>query len=265
MKKRITHWISPWVIPLGLGLIFAMGCENNEDAHTFLPPDDNPIPDSIILFNPDLTYGTVTDIDSNVYKTIEIGTQTWMAENLKVTKYNDGTPIPLVTDVLTWYNFTTEPAYCWYFFNESKYKKVYGALYNWYAVNTGKLCPTGWHVPTDVEWVTLIDYLGVETNVQSKLRETGITHWKDDGYHKYIAATNESGFTSLPSGNLDYHGYNADLHFFSVGYTAYYWSSSDYNSSRADMLRLPDVRETNNVRWGNYDKILGFSVRCIKD
>jgi len=201
-----------------------------------------------------------------VYKTIEIGTQTWMAENLKVTKYNDGTPIPLVTDVLTWYNFTTEPAYCWYFFNESKYKKVYGALYNWYAVNTGKLCPTGWHVPTDVEWLTLIDYLGVETNVQSILRETGITHWRDDGYHKYIAATNESGFTALPSGIIIFQfGEHTGYNFSEVGYTAYYWSSSDYNSSYAGYLTLPYAYETNNVSWDNYDKSYGRSVRCIKD
>ena len=257
MKKRITHWISLWVIPLGLGLIFAMGCEKDEESQPTVPIDDNPIPDSIILFNPDLAYGTVTDIDSNVYKTIEIGTQTWMAENLKVTTYNDGTPILLVADLLTWHNLTTEPAYCWYFFNESKYKKVYGALYNWYAVNTGKLCPTGWHVPTDVEWVTLIDYLGVET-AESKLKETGITHWKYND-HNTIATTNESGFTALPGGWFT----NNDFYWMESG--SYYWSSSDYNSSRADMLRLPDVRETNNVRWGNYDKILGFSVRCIKD
>lgn len=255
MKKRIAHWSFLWLIPLGLGLIFALGCENDEDI---LPPDDNPIPDSIILFNPDLTYGTVTDIDSNVYKTIEIGTQTWMAENLKVTTYNDSTPIPLVSDITAWDNLTTEPAYCWYFFNESKYKKVYGALYNWYAVNTGKLCPTGWHVPTDVEWLTLIDYLGVET-AESKLKETGITHWKYNDYST-IATTNESGFTALPGGWFAYND------FCWMGGDAYYWSSSDYNSIKAGTLVvITHSSATDNVEWTGFYKSTGISVRCIKD
>jgi hypothetical protein len=100
-----------------------------------------------IVFNPNITYGTMTDIDGNTYKTVTIGTQTWMAENLKVTKYNDGTAIPNVTDETAWSSLTTG-AYCNYNNDPSKVA-TYGRLYNWHAVNTGKLCPTGWHVAAE--------------------------------------------------------------------------------------------------------------------
>ena len=106
--------------------------------------------------DPNNTVNTVTDKDDNVYHTVTIGTQTWMAENLKTTKYNDGTAIPLVTDSTAWTSLLT-PAYCWYNYDATTYKNTYGALYNWYAVNTGKLAPIGWHVATDAEWTTLTD------------------------------------------------------------------------------------------------------------
>ena len=112
-----------------------------------------------IAFNPGLTYGEVTDIEGNIYKTIQIGTQEWMAENLKTTKYNDNTEIPLITENSNW-GSTTTPGYCWVNNDRTTYKNIYGALYNWYTVNTGKLCPTGWHVSTDAEWTTLVNYLG---------------------------------------------------------------------------------------------------------
>ena len=104
----------------------------------------------------------VVDIDGNVYHTVTIGTQVWMVENLKTTRYNDGTAIPLVTDGTAWAALTT-PGYCWYNNDSATYKNTYGALYNWYAVNTGKLAPTGWHVPTDSEWTVLTTYLGGES------------------------------------------------------------------------------------------------------
>lgn len=104
------------------------------------------------------TDGTV-DVDGNVYKTVTIATQRWMAENLKTTKLNDGTSIPNVTDGKAWKNLTT-PGYCWYDNDPKYYGNTYGALYNFYAVETNKLCPTGWHVPTDAEWDILIDHLG---------------------------------------------------------------------------------------------------------
>ena len=118
------------------------------------------------------TGGTVTDIDGNVYHTVTIGTQTWMVENLKTTKYNDGTAIPLVTDSTAWLNLTT-PGYCWYNNDAATYKNTYGALYNWFTVNTSKLAPSGWHVPTDAEWTTLITYLGGETVAGGQMKSTG--------------------------------------------------------------------------------------------
>jgi uncharacterized protein (TIGR02145 family) len=101
----------------------------------------------------------ITDKDGNVYTSVTIGTQTWMVENLKTTKYNDGTAIPNVTDFSAWRNLIT-PAYSWPYNDASTYKAAYGGIYNWYAVNTGKLCPTGWHVPANNEWNTLQTYLG---------------------------------------------------------------------------------------------------------
>ena len=122
--------------------------------------------------------GNVTDDDGNVYHSVTIGTQVWMVENLKTTKYNDGTSIPLVTDATDWHNLLT-PGYCWNNNDEATYKATYGALYNWYTVNTGNLCPTGWHVPGDAEWTTLTTYLGGEDVAGGKLKEVGITHWLD--------------------------------------------------------------------------------------
>lgn len=133
-------------------------------------------------------------IDGDVYRTDTIGSQVWMVENLKTTKYNDGSSIPNVTDNTTWNGLNTG-AYCWYNSDISN-KKPYGALYNWYTLNTGKLAPYGWHVPTDVEWESLIDHLGGESVAGGKLKESGTTHWQTPN----IGATNESGFTAVPGG-----------------------------------------------------------------
>ncbi len=137
----------------------------------------------------------VTDIDNNHYEAVRIGSQLWMAENLKTTRYNDGTPIPLVTDSLEWDNLVT-PAYCWYRNDPVTYGETYGALYNLHVVSTGILCPSGWHVPSDAEWTVLSDYLGGESVAGGKLKEAGTTHW----YTPNAGATNETGFTALPGG-----------------------------------------------------------------
>ena len=144
----------------------------------------------------DLTYGLLTDIVGNTYKTIKIGTQTWMAENLKTTKYNDGTDILNITNTTESINLST-PGYCWYLNDAYKYKNIYGALYNWYVLNTGKICPAGWHVPSNLEWTTLTTYLGGDSVADRKLKETGTTHW----INTYTGVTNSSGFTALPGGN----------------------------------------------------------------
>ncbi|MBA7544886.1 hypothetical protein ES705_37247 [subsurface metagenome] len=159
---------------------------------------------------------TVTDYEGNVYQTITIGSQEWMCENLKLTKYADGTAIPLVTNSTEWGNLTT-PGYYWYNNDEPTYANTYGALYNWYTVEKGNLCPTGWHVPTDAEWTTLTDYLGGASVAGGKLKETGTAHWS----YPNTGATNESGFTALPGGGRSLNGT-----FGYVGSSGGWWSST---------------------------------------
>jgi uncharacterized protein (TIGR02145 family) len=170
---------------------------------------------------------TVTDIDGNIYHTVTIGSQVWLVENLKVTQYNDGTPIPLVTVGTDWGNLTT-PAYCWYNNSYATYGSVYGALYNWYAVNTGKLCPPGWHVPTSAEWTVLTNYLGGESEAGGKLKETGTTHWASPN----TGATNETGFTALPGGSR----YNTGSFQLNITFNGLWWSSTGYSTSNATYL-----------------------------
>lgn len=194
----------------------------------------------------------LSDIENRQYKTIKIGNQVWMAENLSTTKLNDGTPIPLVTDNDTWGNLTT-PGYCFYN-NKTQNGDMYGALYNWYAVNTGKLCPEGWHVPSDDEWTTLTMYLGGESVSGSKLKETGTTHWIGSN----TGSTNETSFTALPGG---YRLFN--ISFYYSGRKGIWWSASEEDISYA-WLRSMNVSSSNVVR--NYSsKENGLSVRCIKD
>jgi uncharacterized protein (TIGR02145 family) len=183
--------------------------------------------------------------DNQIIKEAKIGDQVWMAENLRTTKFNDGTPIALVTDKKEWANLET-PAYCWYNNRAAKYKNSsYGTLYNWYAVNTDKLCPTGWHVPTKDEWGTLTTYLGGERVATGKLKETGTTHWNSPN----TDATNESGFTALPG------GYRANGAFESIGYRGLWWSSSEYSTASA----------YSGIIIFDNEKRSGFSVRCVKN
>jgi len=206
-----------------------------------------------INFNPSLTYGTMTDIDSNIYKTITIGTQTWMAENLKVTKYRNGDSIPNVTDGTTWRNLTSGA--CCEYENTPGFSKIYGRLYNWYAVNDSRnIAPAGWHVPSDAEWTTLTNYLEGEAVAGGSLKETGTKHWKSPN----TFATNQSGFTGLPAG-----GRSTSGSFFSQANNAFFWSSSEHNGSFAWGRSL----NYGNDYVGRYNtyKSFGFSVRCLKD
>ncbi|MEI7830052.1 MAG: FISUMP domain-containing protein [Prolixibacteraceae bacterium] len=204
-----------------------------------------------IQFNTSKTYGSVTDADGNIYKTIQIGTQLWMAENLKTTKYRDGLAIPLVIDNTAWAANTT-PGYCWYNNDATTYKNIYGALYNWYTVNTNKLCPTGWHVPTDSEWTVLITYMGGENVSGGKLKETGTSHWITPN----TGATNEYGFSALPGG---YRSNNSLFYF--VGFQSMLWSS-DESPTLGSLIRHLDY-QSNIVSRENYSKYLGLNVRCI--
>jgi uncharacterized protein (TIGR02145 family)/uncharacterized repeat protein (TIGR02059 family) len=197
--------------------------------------------------------GTVTDMDNNTYYTVVIGTQLWMAQNLKTTKYRDGSTIPLKTDNTEWANLVT-PGYCWYNNDAATYKNPYGALYNWYAVSTGVLCPTGWHVPTDADWTVLTDYLGGEAGAGGKLKETGTTHWLSPN----TGATNETGFTALPGGKRAINSiYNE------IGYNGVWWSSSESFLAGQTWKRGVNLNYSSVSRYDN-DKTEGNSVRCLQ-
>lgn len=197
---------------------------------------------------------SVKDVDGNVYKAVTIGTQVWMAENLKTTKYNDGTAIPLVKDDKVWEALNT-PAYCWYKNDAATNKNKYGALYNWYTVNTNKLCPSGWHVSTDAEWTALTTYLKGDSVAGGKLKEAGTVHWQGPN----TGATNESGFTALPGGyRISYGG-----SFGYIGNNGYWWSPVKDSSSIASYRYIG--YGTRNLFSTSYSKHSGFSVRCIRD
>lgn len=206
-----------------------------------------------IQFNPNLSYGTMTDVEGNVYRTIVIGTQTWMAENLKTTKYRDGEVIPNVIVDATWAALTTG-AYCWYKNDATTFKNTIGALYNWYSVNTGKLCPTGWHIPSDTEWTTLTTFLGGGSVAGGKMKETGTVHWLTPN----TGATNSSGFTGLPDGGRNRYG-----NFMSFGAFQRLRSSTEYDATRTWYIFLIN-NDDNAVRNLDY-KNEGYSVRCLKD
>jgi len=188
---------------------------------------------------------TVTDIDGNIYHTVKIGTQTWMVENLKTTHYNDGISIPNVTDNNVWASLS-EGAYCWYN-NDISFKNTYGALYNWYTVSTGKLAPTGWHVATDNEWDILVNFLGGEKVAGANLKEVGTSHWSNPN----TGATNETGFTAVPS------GIRVDAFYGWPLYTRI-WTSTDawYREIGYETINIVRSRESVSI---------GKPVRCIKD
>ncbi|MEI6047679.1 MAG: fibrobacter succinogenes major paralogous domain-containing protein [Bacteroidota bacterium] len=191
--------------------------------------------------------GQIVDVDGGVYNTITLGAQTFFAENLKTTKYNDGTSIPLEPSRSAWGQLIT-PAYCWY--NTT----TYGALYNWSAVNTGKLCPTGWHVPSDAEWEELVTYLGGLSLAGGKMKEIGTTYWNSPN----TEATNESGFTALPGGYRSNNGA-----FGSMGYGGYWWSSTEFSATDAWSI---DLRYGDSHSYRSYTgKQVGLSVRCFMD
>lgn len=209
------------------------------------------------------------DADGNDYTVVKIGTQTWMAENLKATKYKDGTAITLVTDNNAWRNLSS-PSYCWYN-NDATKKNTYGALYNWYAVNTGKLAPNGWHVATDAEWTILENY-----QISNGGNYDGTT--LGNKYAKSLAATtnwnvststgsigndptknNSTGFSALAGGYRD----DANGPFAQILNYAVWWSSTDANNNNAWGWQLSN--DAFNVNKGDYNRKSGCSVRCIRD
>lgn len=195
---------------------------------------------------------TVTDMDGNVYHTVSIGTQCWMKENLRTSKYNNGISISTNYDNTAW-KTTISGVYAIYY-NDESYNSIYGKLYNWNAVHTGALAPEGWHVPDTTEWNTLINFLGGDSVSGDKMK-------KNDLWLPYIGIsnTNSSGFSALPGGiRVDSTGFYED-----IVRRAYFWSSTELGRDSA-YFRLLNYNSSDASSVSS-NKHIGISVRCIKD
>ncbi len=197
----------------------------------------------------------LVDYDGNIYEIIVIGDQLWMAENLKVTHYRDGTAIPNLTSDGDWTS-TSSGAYCIYNNNAANEVDTYGALYNWHTVTDSiNVAPAGWHVPTDAEWQTLVDYLGGSSVAGGKLKESGTSHWNGPN----AGVTNESGFTALPGGAR----YGSDGGYGDMGAYGHFWSATELDSSTA---RSRVLTSSGSGVWRvNDDKRSGLTIRCVRD
>ena len=214
------------------------------------------------VYGEQITFITkLADADGNLYNTVKIGTQLWMTENLRSTTLNDNTPIPEVTDKTLWIG-SSVPAYCWYN-NDIAYKPTYGALYNWYAVNSGKLCPSGWHVPTDDEFNILEQSLGMAadqlnlwgwrgTDQGTQLKNS--TGWEEGGN-----GTNSSGFSALPGG----YRFGGTGDFYLLTTITYWWTSTEHDADRGWYRRLDS--SSTAVYRASTSKKGGKYIRCVKN
>jgi uncharacterized protein (TIGR02145 family) len=244
---------------------------NNQQLKVVFTPDDistcenaektvliNILPDGVsnALFNPALIYGTMTDTDGNSYKTIVIGSHTWMAENLRTVSFRNGDSIPEVTSNTEWKSLTSA-AFCNYENTTNRDDiATTGRLYNWFAVSDSRnLAPEGWHVATDADWLELTSFLGNEEIAGGKLKETTMLHWLNPN----TGASNQSGFTALPGGRREY----TDGSFINKGTDGFWWTGSAYNPDYS-WYRYLHFDVTDCYR-ANFHKQYGFSVRCVKD
>lgn len=230
-----------------IATLFLISCSKDKEPIT--PPTTN---GGNNINNP--STGTVIDVDGNVYNTIVIGTQEWMTENLRTTKYCNGDPVPNVTDSSQWNSLSTG---AWVFYNNnSQYENPYGKLYNWYSVSDVRnICPCSWHVPTHTEWNVLINYLGGDSLAGGKMKSIGTQLW----LYPNINATNESGFSGIPGGYLIASG-----SFNFVGAGGYWWSSTEITPGLAwssFLLYNSGIAYIN----GSSNMKNGASIRCIKD
>jgi uncharacterized protein (TIGR02145 family) len=237
MKKQTKTMLYAFTMT-GLCVLLSSGCKKNDTDDTTTPVAQ-------------VETGYVSDFDGNSYKTVKAGTQWWMAQDLKTTKLNDGTPIPVKPNNADWIN-TTEPAMC-YYNNDSTNASTYGALYNYYTVTNTKICPIGWHIPTHQEWTTLATTLGGDEVAGGKMKETGTSHWNTPN----TGATNDSKFTALPSGNRSDQGNYSGLHNYSLWWTCTPYSDGAWarNTSYGDGTTSQSCKTPRN----------GLSVRCVRD
>lgn len=216
-------------------------------------------------------FGTVTDVEGNVYKTVKIGNQWWMAENLKTHKLKDGTPISYVIDNIIWSDPSiASPMMCYYENNDVENKDKYGALYNWYAVNTGNLAPEGWHVATLADWEKMRDFLisnGYNydgTTAVNKIAKSlaAVTGWANDPTPGNVGndqeSNNKSGLNILPGGIRESDGT------FSTGSSLQtVWTSVELNQTDGISIKLAYNNPGLTDGWSS--KLKGRPVRCVKD
>jgi uncharacterized protein (TIGR02145 family) len=198
---------------------------------------------------------TMKDIENNEYRVIQVVNQVWMAENLQVKKFNNNMAIPLVTDAGTW-KALTSPGYCWYGNDSTTYAKTYGALYNWYAAISGKVCPSGWHVPSSAEWDTLLINVGGSNNAGATLKESGTTHWTSPN----SSATDAFNFTARPGGFRDNGG-----NFSENKNYGFWWTTSPWLFGEANAFALYMFFNNNKTPIIYRSKLDGNSIRCVKD
>lgn len=210
---------------------------------------------STAIFNESLTYGTVKDVDGNIYKTIEIGNQVWMAENLRVTHFNNGELINRGLIKMDSYPSTAgnEPEYGSYNgTNDKDSIATFGLLYNWTAISDSRgIAPKGWHIPSKQEWESLLSSLGGDIDAELKLIESGSTHW----YYMNLG-NNSSGFTALPAGQ-----YNAGG-FYGIGYWTAWWTATEIDEQTA---YGKEFSSNYPAQISIFPKHMGLSIRCIKD
>jgi len=226
---------------IGLIIILSNACKKGDSKPTPITPE--PVPPAT----------TVTDIDGHIYHFVTIGTQVWMLENLKVTRYRNGDSIPNANNNAEWGNISTG-ALCDYN-NIPNNSATYGKLYNFFAVSDSRnIAPVGWHVPTDAELTTLLNYLGGDSIAGGKLKESDTIHWKSPN----TGATNESGFTALPGGVRLFSGF-----FASLGNFAIWWTATESDTVKAICFDM--FHDNSTVNKSGYNKFCGLSVRLIKD
>ena len=196
---------------------------------------------------------TVTDIDGNVYHTVTIGPQVWMVENLKTTKYRDGTTIRKVSDHGSWLGINYYGAYCDYNNDQDK-GQTYGHLYNWYAASDSRnIAPEGWHVPSDADFLILATYLGGINVAGGKLKEVGYAHWLSPN----TGATNETGFNAIPGGARNATGFNL------LGEKSGWWTITESNDGEAYIRYVAYYDSAFSSKI--LSKLNGNSIRCVKD
>jgi uncharacterized protein (TIGR02145 family) len=213
-----------------------------------------PVPyETPVEFNSAIFANMMMDIDGNLYRIITIGAQTWMTENLRVSRYRNGDPILPLENESAWHELT-EGAWC-VFENDSARGEVYGKLYNWYALaDKRKIAPAGWRIPTQEDWDTLIDALGGPSEAGAKLKQGGLHFWQSQN----IGSTNENGFCLLPAGSR-----SATAGFVALGQTAFLWSATDHDNAMAWSYSVQANRD--DIVKQLSPKYAIFSIRCVRD